>query len=528
MSPPTFVPRYSGRRCLLATTAALLLAVGGCSPTVPPATQPSAASPAPTASGSTKAITVVMGTDVETLDPHLTSTRNTQVVTEALYSGLFTRSEKNEIVPDLASEWKVSEDKLSWTIKLRQDAKFSDGTPVTAEAVKFSFDRIQNPETKSNVATLLAPIERTEVIDPATVRIVTRGPFAPLLANLSEPGPKILQPAAVQQWGKDYGQHPLGSGPYRLHEYVPGERTVLVRNPHYFGKAANIGTITLRGAKEGGARTATLESGQADVVTNIPPEAIGRLKANADLSVTVAPSSFLIFFVMDLAKKPFDDLRVRQAANLAVDREAVVKTVLGGLGDVATAPLGKGVLGRSEFEPWPYDPAKAKQLLADAGHPGGVEMDLWAPEGRYLKDRQVAEAVQGYLQAAGFKPRLRIMEWGAYIADVFKPQVVPNLWLIGASIPDAHRNMVNNFRKGYYPNHYSNSKVEELLDQAGRTFEDDPRQKLYTEIQQIVFRDDPPMLYLHDQRQVLGSKKSITGLNPLPFEIFYLAALDVQ
>jgi ABC-type transport system substrate-binding protein len=119
------------------------------------------------------------------------------------------------------------------------------------------------------------------------------------------------------------------------------------------------------------------------------------------------------------------------------------------------------------------------------------------------------------------------MEWGAYIADVFKPQVVPNLWLIGASIPDAHRNMVNNFRKGYYPNHYSNAKVEELLDQAGSTFEDDSRQKLYTEIQQIVFRDDPPMLYLHDQRQVLGSKKSISGLNPLPFEIFYLAALDV-
>jgi ABC-type transport system substrate-binding protein len=183
--------------------------------------------------------------------------------------------------------------------------------------------------------------------------------------------------------------------------------------------------------------------------------------------VLVAPSSFLIFFVLDHGKKPFDDVRVRQAANLAVNRDQIVKSVLGGLGVPATAPLGNGVLGRSEFEPWPYDPNKAKQLLAEAGY-------------------------------------------------------------AGASIPDAYWNLVNNVRtNGYYPNSYSNAKVDALLEEASRTSDDAARHKVYTEIQRIVFQEDAAMLYLHGQRRVLGHRSTGSGLNPLPFEIF-LATLDVN
>lgn len=489
----------------------------------------SATSPTAAASGGGKSITAMTGTDVETLDPHLTGTRNTEIATEAIYSGLVTRDERNNVVPDLAAEWLVSDDKLTWTFKLNPAAKFSDGSPVTADAVKFSFDRIQDPANKSNYLNLLSPIDRTEVVDPGTVRVVTKQPFAPLLANLSDPGPKILQPAAVKQWGKDYGQHPVGSGAYMLKEWVVGDHVTLVANPQYFKAPAKIGTVVLRAAKEGGARTAALESGQADLITNVPPESVQRLQGKQDLSVLVAPSSFLIFFVLDEAKKPFDDVRVRQAANYAVDRQAIVKSVLGGYGAVANSPLGSGVLGRSEFDPWPFDPAKSKQLLADAGYPNGVDVNMWAPEGRYLKDRQVGEAVQNYLQSAGFRPKLQVLEWGTYVTEIAKTPPVANMWLIGASIPDAYWNLVNNFRThSSYPDGYSSQKVDDLLAQAAKTFDDAARQNIYTDIQRIIYKDDAVMLYLHGQQQILGFKKGVLNVKPLPFEIFSLSSLDLQ
>lgn len=157
----------------------------------------------------------------------------------------------------------------------------------------------------------------------------------------------------------------------------------------------------MRFASEGSSRSAALESGQVDVVTTLPPESIDRVTQADGRDVLVADSSFLIFFVLDHASERFNDVRVRRAANLAVDRQAIIDTILCGLDSVATSPVGAGVFNRAEFEPFPYDPEAAKALLVEAGYPDGCPVTMWSPQGRYLKDRQVGEAVQSYLTEAG-------------------------------------------------------------------------------------------------------------------------------
>jgi len=522
---PQPLNRTSSRRSLLQTAAGatgLALLPGGLYPAATVAAL-SAQDDAGTV------ITVMTGTEVETLDPHLTGTRNTQIATEAIHSGLVKRAEDNTIAPDLATEWTISDDQLTWTFVLREDAMFSDGTPVTAEAVKFSIERILDPEVNSRYQAQLSAIERVDVVDDHTVNIVTSAPFAPLLGQLADPGPRIINPAAASGAVEDYGRNPVGSGPYMLDSWTPGQSVELVPNSHYYGDPPKNAGISLRFASEGGARTAAIESGQVDLVTNLPPESIDRISSRDDLDVLVADSSFLIFFVLDHGKPPFDDVRVRQAANLAVDRETIIETVLGGLGSVANSPVGVGVFNRAEFDPYPYDPERAKALLAEAGYPDGCPITMWAPQGRYLKDRQVGEVVQSYLSEAGFEPELQIIEWGTYVTQIDMDPPEANMWLIGASIPDAYWNFVNNYHtESDYPNSYSNPVVDELIAKAAQTFDEAEQFETYTELQRIVFEEDAVHLFLHGQKQVLGHKTSVTGIKPLPYEVIYLQSLGMD
>lgn len=474
-------------------------------------------------------IVLMTGTEAETLDPHLTGTRNTQIATESIHSGLVNRDVNNQIVPDLATDWTVSEDELTWTFNLREDAMFSDGSPVTAGSVKFSFDRILNPENNSRYLRQLEPITEVEVVDDYTVAIHTAEPFAALDEVLSDPGPRIIQEEAAQGALEDYGRNPVGSGPYMLEEWIPGQSVELVPNPHYFGGPPQNAGISMRFASEGGARTAALESGQVDIITALPPESIDRIDQADDLEVLVADSSFLIFFVLDHGSEPFSDVRVRRAANLAVDRQAIIDTILGGLGSVANSPLGPGVLNRVEFEPFPYDPEQAKALLVEAGYPDGCPVIIWTPQGRYLKDRQVSEAVQSYLAEAGFEPELQVFEWGTYVTERQTDPPIADMLLIGASIPGAYWNLVNNYHTNAdYPTGYSNPVVDDLIAQAAQTFDSEEQAEIYAEVQRIVFEEDVVHLYLHGQKQVLGHKSNITGVEPLPYETLFLDSLAIE
>jgi ABC-type transport system substrate-binding protein len=237
-------------------------------------------------------------------------------------------------------------------------------------------------------------------------------------------------------------------------------------------------------------------------------------------------------YEMLIDKKPLDDVRVRKAINHAVDKEAIVKNILKGLGDQTCSPVGLGVGSeyQAKFDCYAYDPAKAKQLLQEAGV-SSMSLDVWSSTGRYTKDRQVAEAVQGYLKAVGVDAKLQILEWAQYRNKWNDP--ARQMWVIGRATLGTDFSFTRLYSKEEWDKgsnnttHFADPKVEELIKQARVEFDKTKRAALYQEIQQIVW-NNPVALYLHTQRQVVGLRKSVAGVEYMPSEEVLLAKAKKQ
>jgi ABC-type transport system substrate-binding protein len=478
-------------------------------------------------------INFVEGSDIDTLDPAITRSRPTEILTEHLFNHLanWKDTQLSDIVPDLAESWAISSDGLTWTFKLKKGITFHDGTPFNAEAVKFNIERILDPKFGSPNRSMFEPIKKVTVVDDYTVAFQTQKPYASLLENLTQVAGSISSPAAIKKWGKDYGQHAVGTGPYKLKEWIPGERCVIERYEGYFGKKPKPDAIVYRPVPEGGARVVELESGNADIVNRIPTEAADQLKKNPNVKLWVIPSSFQVFFELNNARPPFNDVRVRKAVNYAIDRKAIVEKILGGYGAIPHGLFPPGVQGRVELTPYTYDPAKAGKLLAEAYPQGYKEkIVIWTPEGRYMKDKSVAEAVQGYLNQLGFQTEFRVWEWSSYQKTLYRREPGKgtgkgsndaHMWMLGTSIPTADWRLTRKIQTGDPSNltGYSNKRVDALLNAARANMNYAERMKMYAEIQKIFWEEDPGWLFLFDQMQIIGLQKNIKGLDAYAYEV---------
>ncbi|MEM1589405.1 MAG: glutathione ABC transporter substrate-binding protein [Candidatus Bathyarchaeia archaeon] len=467
----------------------------------------------------------VEGSDIDTLDPQITRSRPTEIVLEHVFNKLVKWRDTmlSAIVGDLAKSWEVSEDGLTWRFYLREGVYFHDGTIFNAESVKVTIERMLDPATASPNRALFANISEVIICNDFTVELRTRVPTATLLENLAQSEAAMLSPTAVRKYGKDLGRHPVGTGPYIVEEWIPGERCVLVRNPNYFGDPPKPYKIVYRPVPDGSARVIELEAGRAHIVNRIPPEEVERLRANPDIEILILPSTFSVFFELNnrLGKSPFADVRVRQAVNYAVDKEAIVDVILKDLGRVSDSIFPPGVQFRKPLQPYPYDPDKAKKLLAEAGYPNGFKVTMWTCVGRYLKDFEVAQAVQAYLADVGIMAELVPFEWAAYQATLYSPAVEnADMWLLGTSFPTADWRVTRKYECGNPSNltGYCDQEMEKLLT-AGRTILDPgEREKIYHRIQEKVW-EEAVWLYLYDQVQIIGIRKGIQGLDAYSFEV---------
>jgi len=475
----------------------------------------------------------VEGSPIDTLDPSVQRSRPTQIVVDHLFNRLvgWKDTKLSDIVPELAESWELSDDKLTWTFKLKKGVTFHDGTPFTAEAVKFNLERIVDPKLGSPNRSMFTPIKVITIMDDHTIAFKTEKPYASMLDNLAESSISMNSPAAVKKWGKDYGQHPVGTGPYMLKEWIPGEKCVIERYPKYFGKRSNPDVIIYRPVPEGGARVIELESGNADIVNRIPPEAAGNLKNDPKIKLAVIPSSFQVFFELNNARPPFNDVRVRKAVNYAIDRQAIVEKILGGFGEVPDGLFPPGVQARVALPPYTYDINKAKKLLAEV-YPDGYKgkVVIWTPQGRYMKDKMVSEAVQGYLNELGFQTEMRVWEWSSYQKTLYRPEPGKgtgkgsndaDMWMLGTSIPTADWRLTRKLETGNGSNltGYSNKRVDELLSAARTEMNYAKRNQMYAEIQKIFWEEDPGWLFLFNQVQIIGMKKNIDGLDAYAYEV---------
>lgn len=441
-------------------------------------------------------------------------------VYETLFRIRFDAQGRASFEPWLVESYKQVNDTV-WEFKLRPGIKFHDGTPLTARDVKASFER--GPKVGGLPRILLGPVKEVQVVDDLTFRIVLKYPFVPLIAHLAHPSTAII-PAKVAGLFPDKPidstRYIIGTGPYRFVEYVKGERTVLEAFDGYWGKKPTVKRIVWVPVPDDSTRVSYLEAGTVDVITHVPPHMVPTLKAKG-FQVIQIPSTRVIYIGINVERIP--DVRVRQALNLAVDKNAIVQRILEGAGSVATAPISPAVFGYTKLDPYPYDPARARALIREAGWEGR-ELVFITPQGRYLRDREIASAVQAYLEAIGLKVRVEVMEWAAYISRVTTQRDF-DLFLLGWSTVtlDADYGLYSLFRTGAPFNRmfYSNPDVDAFLDRAREVADPVLRQQYYVLAQQLIWKD-APWIFLHYEDIIVAMKPGIAGVEIQPIERWVL------
>jgi peptide/nickel transport system substrate-binding protein len=295
--------------------------------------------------------------------------------------------------------------------------KFHDGTPLTAQAVKYTFDRILGTTGEKVLrANLYVPyIKGVEAPDEQTVRFLLQFPDAFFLNRLAGYQAGIASPDAHKAHGKDFGRNPVGTGPFRFVRWVANREVVVERFDGYWGPKANLERVIVRPMPEAGARMVALESGAVQLAIRVPPEQVGRLERNPAVRLSGKATLRTLFIGMHAQKKPWSDRRVRLALNHAIDKEAIAKSLYQGLADVIPGPVPRGAAGYAAIAGIPFDPARARRLLAEAGYAGGFEASLVTVKGRYLKDFELAQVVQQQLAEVGVQVKLETVEWARYL-----------------------------------------------------------------------------------------------------------------
>lgn len=470
------------------------------------------------------------GADPDSLDPANTDSNPGEAIGRMMNNFLVRFDAKLNLVPDLATKWSQSTDGLTWTFTLRKGVKFHDGTPFNAEAVKYNFERFLGPEKPLKSSLHIPIIKSVEVVDEYTVRFHLKVPFAFFLNNLAHSATAMVSPAAHKKWGKDLTLHPVGTGPFKFVEWVRGDRVVLERNDDYFEGKPRLDKIIVRTVREDSARVLGLEAGDNDLIVRIPPEEVPRLMREGRVRIYAEQSNRALRLGMNVSKKPFDDLRVRQALNYAVDKESIVKNIYQGLAAVIPTMVGPLNTGYAPVTGYPYDPTKAKKLLAEAGYPNGFKTTLWTPKGRYLKDFELTQAVQQQLAAVGVEARLETFEWAAYLSALRKPKEEAKhaLYLIGWSPSTGEA------RWGIYPltacaswwpkgsnfSFYCNKDLDELIDKSVAATSLKERDAFLKKAQELLVKD-PEAIYLLATKETVGMSLKLHGVINSPLELVY-------
>jgi peptide/nickel transport system substrate-binding protein len=468
-------------------------------------------------------VTVAQGAEPATLDAFQEISRSGYNVTLHIYDPLFMRSDDGKIVPRLATGYKIV-DPTTWRITLRQGVTFHNGEPFDANAVKFTLERGRLKESPESF--LLSKVKDVRIVDPYTVEVVTDGPVPLLVFNLMLVG--IVPPRYYQTNGASYvATHPVGTGPYVFKSWVKDDRVTLEANPKYWDGVPKIQTLVFRLIPNPAARVAALRNREAEIITDFPPDLIPSVASDSDIEVATTTGTRSINIMLDTEFGPLRDKRVRQALNYAVDKEAIVKNILRGLGTVEATLVPASYVGfNARLKPYPYDAAKAKQLLAEAGYPNGFDIVFQSPRGRYLADAEVSQAVVGYLKAAGVNADLRYFEWGNYVNMYFKHQLGP-IFLIGsASVALDASDALENISCGVWDSWYCNRGVQAMIDRAASTMNSDRRARLYRDIQPIVF-DEAPIIFMYTQRGVYGLNKRLNW-RPRADETLWVAKATVK
>ncbi|MGE5590929.1 MAG: ABC transporter substrate-binding protein [Bacillota bacterium] len=441
--------------------------------------------------------------------------QESNLVNELLFPGLTRWDKDYKPVADLATEWSTSDDGLTWTFKLREGVKWSDGQPFTADDVAFTFNNIVlNKKLGANGASNYSAVEKVVAADPQTVQFVLKKPFAALpayLAYYSGILPKHILEGVEDPWKlTDFNKkNPVGTGPFKVKEFAQGAYVTLEANPNYWGGKPKLKSITFKIVPDANAQVAQMLAGDVDVIGLSDPAVLDRFKDNPKFNVVPQTQNIYYFIFLNQDDPRFQDVRVRQALLYAVDREAMIKNVLKGYGTIATGPIAplQKTYYTSDVQQYPYDPEKAKQLLAEAGWtPGpdgilqkdGKPFVIEMPTAQYQQLTPITLLVQQYWQAIGVKSNIKSLDWNSWIKQVVANRDYEGsvAWWSTPADPDVLPYYASDAaEKGSNIPNYRNPKLDALLEQGRAAKTQEERVQIYRDAQKLM-AEELPYLYL--------------------------------
>lgn len=485
-----------------------------------------------------KELRIGIGIDADTLNPQEHTTTLCQNLSDLIQDNFFFQTPDNKLEPRLATKYEVSKDGLNYTLHLRKGVKFSDGTPFDAKAAKLTFDRALDPKMRVPLRFAIAMIKEVKIVDDYTIRIELKYPFAPFAPTLSMTLTSPISPAAIEKYGDDVRQNPVGAGPYVLKEWVKGDRIVMVRNENYYGRKPTVDKLTFKIIPEDATREAMLRTGQIDVCYKPLPSNVAALKAAPNITLEMPLDTRTIFMGLNCKKGVTTNKLVRQAFNYAVDKKAICNKILFDMAVPMEGPVSPILYGFHKMaNQYDYSPEKAKELLKKANFDFNQTINMRTPQGRYLFDKQISEAVQAYLQAIGVKAELRTFDWPTYVAGLQKPIEASELEVFllgwGPLILDADMGLYGQFHssvnppKGLGSAFYDNPEYDKLMDASRMEQNPKKRLEILKKASEMVW-DDAPWLWLHTEKFVIAYSKKIKGLVVTSTEKFYPTYIKME
>lgn len=465
-----------------------------------------------------RTLIVAQGFDPQTLWPNgTTASDNVNAGMPMVEPLLGFDTVTNKPVPHLVESWEMTSP-TAVKLSLRKGVSFSNGEAFDAEAVIHSLRIFTDAKVTPAYSRYAAPLKEFRKLDAHTVVVHTHYPYPALEMVLTQV--YVTPPGYwAQAGGADgFGKKPVGTGPFRFTEWIKDNRVVLDRNPQYWGIAAQgIDRMIFRPIPDDSARVAALETGEVDVAINLPVSAVKRIEANRQTQIVAVPSYRifqLVLSTLDEHASPVQKKLVRQAINHAIDKKSIIDNLLSGRAEIL-----HGQLLRPEqlgFDPalkdYEFDLAKAKALLAQAGHPDGFEVVFKTPSGRYAQDREVSEAIAGMLGKIGVRAKMTVLEPGEFLRQLRNRELWPIAFL-GLAPPDDPDFQLFQYRSDWRYSYIKNARLDQLIDDGGREMDRDKRAGIYRAASALI-REEAPVAFLYRGVDIYGTTKRLKGFRP--------------
>ncbi len=479
-------------------------------------------------------LVIATGSDAEAMDPHGSNDVPSSNVQHNIFETLLTQSEEMELEPLLATDWEAVEEDV-WEFTLREDVTFHDGSEFNAEVVKANMERVLDPDVASPRQFLFEMVEEVVVVDDYTVQFHTEFPFSPLPSHLAHTGGSMISAEAIEadyeamedgeQPGDYINKNPIGTGIFEFENWDSGNEVNLVKNENYWGEEANVDTVTFKVVPEDLTRVGELETGDVHITYPVSPSDRSRVENSDGASVYEQASLSTSYIGFNNDKEPFDDPTVRQALSMAIDKDAIINSVVEGAADPAIGPIGEQVFGFSQdVDSIDYDPERAQELLAEAGYEDGFETTIWTNDSRERQD--IAEIVQAQLAEIDVDVSIEVLEWGAYLDNTAEGQ--HDMFILGwvTVTGDADYGMYPLFHSSQHGaagnrTFTDSQELDDLLVEAREESDEEVRADLYEQAMEILV-DDAPMLYLYHQTYLVGLRDEVQGFWKHPNGLYQL------